>query len=168
VRGLLLFAIAALAVSTGVSEAAKLPRYGIFVYSSVCTEGQGGGATGNHVVLIREGNGDVLYWYWPEGPMEKPAQAHPLAIDDKTGAIRFSVDQASEGDEKGAVQRSNNPAMALTYQGTISEDAITLNPGDGKSEVIPRVTDFSKKTAPCKAPSPDGKSPGGKSSQSVP
>jgi hypothetical protein len=158
-RGSLLFAAIALVVLTGASEAAKLPRYGIFVYSSVCTQAPSGSTTGNHVVLIREGNGDVLYWYWPEGPMEKPAQAHPLAIDDKTGAIHFSVDQASQASEEGAGKQSANPSVALTYQGTINEDAITLNPGDGKSQVIPRVTDFSKKTAPCKAPPSDSRKP---------
>jgi hypothetical protein len=142
---------------TASDQAAKLPRYGIFVYSSLCT--QGTSAAGNHVVLIRDGDRDILYWYWSEGAMKGPAQANPLAIVDKTGQIKFSVDTASTIDDGGAAkptekQPSSNPPaekpVLTSYQGKISGDAITLAPANAAQPLtIPRVKDFSKKTGPC-------------------
>jgi hypothetical protein len=139
------------------NQSAKLSRYGIFVYSSLCT--QGGNATGNHVVLIRDGDRDILYWYWSEGATKGPAEASPLAIDDKTGAIKFSVDTGSAADDSGTGKpkeksSSEKPVtekpVLTSYQGNISDDAITLAPANAAQKLtIPRVKDFSKKTGSC-------------------
>ncbi|HWC63423.1 MAG TPA: hypothetical protein VG501_07360 [Rhizomicrobium sp.] len=138
----------AFAAAAPEASGGKLSRYGIFVYSSICT--QAGNATGNHVVLIRDGDRDILYWYWSEGAMKGPAQASPLAIDDKTGRIKFSVDT---GSPEGAAK--SEKAVLASYQGSISDDAITLTSAGtppvntAQAVTIPRVKDFSKKTGPC-------------------
>jgi hypothetical protein len=133
--------------------AAKLPRYGVFVYSSVCTEEQSGDAAGYRAVLVRDGDGDVPYWYWSEGPMEGPAQAHPLALDDKTSAIKFSVDMGSDIAEDSAGHRSVENPFIQSFLGPISDDALTLSLNGAKSQrniTIPRLRDFSHKTEGCK------------------
>jgi hypothetical protein len=142
--------------SAAAPPSAKLPRYGIFIYSSICTEA--GNTAGNHVVLIRDGDRDILYWYWSEGAMKGPAEAKPLAIDDKTGAIKFSVDTAAPLDDsakaapaKPAPALAEKPSLA-NYQGSITEDAITLVQDTAQAITIPRVKDFSKKAGPCGNP----------------
>jgi len=136
------------------ATAAKLPRYGVFVYSSECWEKESGDAAGNRVLLLREGTGDTLYWYWSDGPMEGPNRVNPLSIDNKTAAIQFSVDIGSDIVQDRAGKRSVEPPAVQKFQGSISDDAITLSLVGGselqRNFKIPRLRDFSAKPGECK------------------
>jgi hypothetical protein len=139
---------------TSPTYAAKLPRYGVFIYSSVCWEKESGDAAGNRAMLVRDGEGDRLFWEWSDGPMEGPVQAQPLTIDDKSSKISFSVDLGSQDSVDGAGHVvGKEPPFIQTLTGTISDKAIILSrEGDvsNREWTIPRVTDFSAKTGQCK------------------
>jgi hypothetical protein len=133
--------------------AAKLPRFGVFIYSSVCWEKQSGDAAGHRAMLVRDGEGDRIFWEWSDGPMEGPVEAHPLTIDDKSSKIRFSVDIGSQNSVDSAGHFVGKEAPDIqTFTGTISDSALILGPegAPNRKGVIPRVTDFSAKTGYCR------------------
>lgn len=118
---------------TNVASAANLPRYGIFMYSNLCSEKESGDIAGYRALLIRDGDGDRLFWEWGgEGPLEGPAQARLLKIGSDT--FEFAVPQ-SEGD------------IYKIFNGTIYDQGMYF--GSGVHISLPRVTDFSAKMPEC-------------------
>jgi|SRR6185437_14139157 len=127
-------------------QAAPLPRYGIFYYSNLCYSEQSGDAEQNRVLLIRDGDGDRLFWEYSDGPLEGPIQAKSVVID-RAGHIRFTVDIGSEyetaNDLKGTITRAA-PEL-VTQTGTVSDRAMML----GRAR-LPRVTNFAAKVPICR------------------
>jgi hypothetical protein len=140
--------LALLFLACGAVSAAPLPRYGVFYFSSYCIEKESDDAAGNRALLIRDGNGDRLFWEWSEGPMEGPVQAREVRID-RPGHIRFTVDQGSsygiEIGTDGKHSLSQDPPDMHTYAGTISAQMLDL---DGMR--LPRVTNFAARTRQCR------------------
>jgi hypothetical protein len=136
------------------ANAAPLPRYGIFMFSSACWEEESGDAAGNRALLIRDGDGDRLFWEWSEGPMEGPAQATALSIDAKSGAIVFDVDIGSmDTFSSGNVFAGKEPPDIVHFTGRVSDKALTLRTDDGSwrggTQIMPRLRNFSAKTPMC-------------------
>jgi hypothetical protein len=127
--------LAMLLLACGTANAAPLPRYGIFYFSSVCYELESGDSAGNEAILIRTRDGDTLLWSWSEGPMEAPVPAFHLTMDGK-GHIAFTVDM---GPANGSQQELH------PYAGTVSSSALQL----GKTR-LPRITDFATKIKVCR------------------
>src|ERR1019366_9342908 len=103
-------AIAALVCGTFYAAyAAKMTRYGEFVYSSLCMEKESGDAAGYRIKLLRSEKGDNLYFEWSEGPLFGPRLASKLTIDPRTSKITFTVP-------------ADAPAGIKTYKGEISQE----------------------------------------------
>jgi len=123
-----------------------VPRHGIFIYSTYCIEEESGDAAGNRAMLIRDGDGDRLFWEWSDGPMEGPIQARKLSISDKSAGIKFSVDTGSEDTvDSSGKSIGKNPANIESFSGTISAQALHIN-----NSTLPRVVNFARKTQICR------------------
>jgi len=71
------------------ARAAPLPRYGTFVYSSLCLDrGSTGDLNGDRLVLVRLPLRDLGYLEWSDGSLSS-ALLRDLKIDDKNGRISF-------------------------------------------------------------------------------
>lgn len=142
---------AALASMAGDADAASLPRYGTFLYSSLCVERQSGDAAGFRITLQRSTKEDSLSFEWSEGPLFGPMRASNLTIDPKTLRIAFTIP---------AHTPPSDIPISESYSGVISDQAVTLQQsgyGDKRNLtpyrpaiVIPRVKDAGREDAPCK------------------
>jgi hypothetical protein len=134
------------------AQAKPLPRYGVFVYSNLCWEKESGDAAGNRIMLIRDGDGDRLFFEWSDGPLESPVQAIKLSLDGNAGQIAFSVDIGSQDsvDGQGNFVRKEKPYV-LALRGKIDDAQMTLEGGDMKGpELLPRLRDFGAKMGWCR------------------
>jgi hypothetical protein len=120
------------------AQATPLPRYGIFVYSDVCWEKESGDAAGNRLMIIRDGDGDRLFWEWSEGPLEGPVPATAVRL--KSGRIAFDVDIGSQDFFKSGGEWAGRGKPDIRhFSGTISSAAIVI--GDQDSEARGVATD---------------------------
>ena len=125
-------------------QAAALPRYGSFYFSSECYERESGDTAGNRAILVRTRDEDSLLWYWSEGPLFGPASAYHLKIDAR-GNIAFTVDTGSQVGEDSGGHPSVGPPLVNTLKGTISDTALVV---DGAR--LPRRTNFATKIGECR------------------
>ena len=71
------------------TAAKPLPRYGLFVFSSLCWERESGDADGARLILVRlPGSDSGRFSYTGEGPLDEAA-IEDLHIDGKSGRITF-------------------------------------------------------------------------------
>lgn len=132
-------------------QARPLPRYGVFTYSNLCREKESGDAAGNRIMLIRDGDGDRLFFEWSDGPLESPVPATKLIID-RSGQIVFSVDIGSQDsvDGQGNFVGKEKPYV-LALHGRIDDARLTLEGGNLRSpEVLPRLRNFGAKMGVCR------------------
>ena len=120
--------------------AAKLPRNGVFVFSSLCNEHESGDAAGYRIKLTRSAKGDSLYFEWSEGLLYGPALASNFVIDPKTSKITFTIP---------AHAPPNDLGEAESYSGQISTTAVILD-GKEKYRVVPRAKNSNGKIGPCR------------------
>jgi hypothetical protein len=117
-------------------SAAPLPRFGIFVYSSLCTGAEDPG--GAEIVLERSATGNVaIYTRTDEGPISAPLLAFGpnVKIDDRSGHItmRFiDPDLGSTG--------------VFVLEGTVTDRAMEVS-----GITIPRLLEFPTKLPTCRA-----------------
>ena len=124
--------------------ATPLPRYGAFLYSSLCRERESGDAAGFRVKLVRSPKGDSLYLDWSEGGLYGPMLATKLIIDPKTSKLSFTIP---------AHTPPSDISDSESYSGEISNEAIILEDAgavDGHRHVVPRVKEFGTEMVPCK------------------
>jgi hypothetical protein len=122
------FLIAAFSTPAG---AAPLPRYGLFVYSSLCWEKESGDADGERLILVRvPGSDSAEVNYTGEGGLDG-APAEDVRID-KDG--RISLRYLSQYDP--ASGRSN---VYVTVTGIVSAEAFVQTGRDGNPVRTPRV-----------------------------
>lgn len=126
--------LAALALALP-AQAAPLPRYGAFVFSSLCTQEESTDAAGYRLILVRLPYENDVTFEWSEGPLVGAAADH-VTIDDKTGRLRFHV--AKDGD----------PGTEQTVSGILTADAFVKD-GNGPLTRLARVTDFSRDAPYC-------------------
>ena len=140
------FAVAATAIwaasNAAAAPAKPLPRYGVFVYSNLCTEKESGDAAGSRLTLLRYGDGDHVLFEWSEGPRVEAA-GYKVKFDASTGELTFEVDIPGAPPE---------PQYSQSYTGKVSQDAIALrsNSGPERTYRLPRLYDFSRKTGICR------------------
>lgn len=85
-------AIIASAACPMTALASPLPRYGAFIFSSLCLERESGDISGFRLVLDRKPSGDKLAFEYGNGPLES-ADIVKLQIDgDKLHAEASTVD----------------------------------------------------------------------------
>ena len=147
-RSLLAILLAGPMLAAGsITSAAPLPRYGLFVFSSLCWEAESGDAAGNRLMLVRDGDGDRASWEWSEGPLEAPVSVTKLRI--KGGTIAFDVDIGSqEGVTSDGKFQKEAPDIEH-YQGTITASAVRIGTA-GHAGTLPRITNFAAKTGTCR------------------
>jgi len=128
--------------------AAKLPRYGVFFYSTQCYEQNSGDAGGGNLKLTRTPQGDKLeFGSALEGPMEELVATN-VRID-SGGAISFII---PPDPDSSAEDKANKifTAVPHKYSGTISTDQVRLMmSGVGKYGVMPR-RDLNDQTGTCR------------------
>jgi|SRR5215467_5244516 len=73
-----------MAVFSGGAPGRELPRYGVFVYSNLCTEAQSGDTAGNRITIFRYPYSDFLMFEYTEAALMWPLLGNPT-IDSKTG-----------------------------------------------------------------------------------
>lgn len=74
-----------LALAPAAASASPLPRYGTFVYSSLCWEKESGDASGVRFALTRGRAGDTLVYEYGNGPLEG---ARIKSLSPETGSRR--------------------------------------------------------------------------------
>lgn len=144
--------LTAVAVAAGAinAPAAPLPRYGVFVFGSTCTNPESDDTGGNRLSLIRTGDGDHVLYQWSEGP-EVAAEGLNVVIDSAGSHISFSVLLPGAPAEAQYTQ---------TFTGQISTEAVTLSGGyspGGRPFTLPRVTDLAAPKPICQPISGDAK-----------
>ncbi|HKU65056.1 MAG TPA: hypothetical protein VJQ06_08355 [Rhizomicrobium sp.] len=129
--------------------ATPLPRYGVFVYSNLCWGKESGDAAGNRLMLIRDGDGDRLFWEWSDGPLEGPVAVTSLHLDG--GHIAFDVDIGSQDTVDGAGKFAGKEKPYIQHlSGSIFAEAIVLgSDGTNRRERLPRLVTFAAKTGEC-------------------
>lgn len=137
-------ALAAGAIS---ARAAPLPRYGVFVFGSMCTAPYSGDAAGYRLTLMRYGDGDHVLFQWSEGPAVEAA-GYKVRIDNAGSHISFSVD--IPGTPAG-------PQNTQDFSGDISEEAVTLSGGYVSPGRLPRVRNLAVRKTICQPVSEDQK-----------
>ena len=113
------------------AQASPLPRYGLFVYSSLCWEKESGDADGGRLILVRvPGSDSARISYTGEGGLDEAA-AEDVEIG-KDG--RISLRYLSQYDA--ASGRSN---AYVTVTGNVSAEAFEQIGKDGRPFRTPRV-----------------------------
>ena len=131
--------------------ATPLPRYGVFLYSSLCGERESGDAAGFRVKLVRSAKGDSLYLDWSEGGLFGPMLATKLTINPKTSKLSFTIPARTP---------PSDIPESESYAGEISNEAVVLDAkGYGgnpnmtrfrRPQIIPRVKAFDAEIVQCK------------------
>jgi hypothetical protein len=133
--------------------ATPLPRYGEFVFSSLCWEKQSGDASGFRIRLQRATGGDSLYLEWSEGGLYGPMLASKVTIDSKTSMISFTIPACTSPSDIPESEtyrgRITNEEIILEESG--SGDAATLKPFR-RPISVPRVKDAKGKMTACTEP----------------
>ena len=131
-----------LGVAVGLpAQATPLPRYGLFVFSSLCTDHVTSDLNGDRLVLVRLALHDVGYLEWSDGSLSSaPLQA--LKIDDKSGRISFRYLR----DYDDASGKSN---VLKSVASTISAESVGLMSWDGKPFRLKRLENLGQKLPIC-------------------
>jgi hypothetical protein len=114
--------------------AAPLPRFGIFVFSSLCT-GPADPA-GAEIILERSATGDVAVYTRTEGPISAPLLAYgpDVKVDDRTGRIRMRFVDPEFGSDG-----------VYVLEGTVTDQMMEIS-----GQKLPRVTVFASKLSKCR------------------
>jgi hypothetical protein len=113
------------------AQATPLPRYGLFLFSSLCSEHESGDVDGGRLILVRvPGSDSARIGYTGEGGLDE-APAEDVRIG-KDG--RISLRYLSQYDPVSG--RSN---VYVTVTGTVSAEAFEQMGKDGRPFRTPRV-----------------------------
>jgi hypothetical protein len=115
----------------GSAQATPLPRYGLFVFSNLCSEPESGDVNGGRLILVRvPGSDSARISYTGEGGLdEAPAEDVQIGKDGRISLRYLSQYDAVTG-------RSN---AYVTVTGTISAEAFEQTAKDGKPFRTSRV-----------------------------
>lgn len=137
--------VAPLAVLLIVSptEARPLPRYGLFVFSSLCWERESGDADGARLILVRlPGSDSGRFSYTGEGPLNE-APIDDLRIDEKSGRISFRY--LTQYDPI-----SNKSNVYISKEGIVSTEGFDQKGVDGKMHRMSRAIPPQKAIPVCR------------------
>jgi hypothetical protein len=114
------------------AQASPLPRYGTFVYSSLCLDrGNTGDLNGDRLIIVRLPLHDLGYLEWSDGSLSS-APLRDLKIDDKNGRISFRYLR----DFDDLTGKSN---VLKSISSTVSAESAGLITWDGKPFRIMRA-----------------------------
>jgi hypothetical protein len=125
------------------TEAKPLPRYGLFVFSSLCWERESGDADGARLILIRlPGSDSGRFSYTGEGPLDE-APIEDLQIDGKSGRISFRF--LTQYDPV-----SGKSNVYVSEEGIVSAEGFDQKGVDGKMHRTSRVIPPQKAIPVCR------------------
>lgn len=137
------FAALAWCACTLPGYAAPLPRYGLFVFSTLCWEQESGDAAGGRLILLRlPGSDSVRIAYTLEGPLDE-MPGDDLKIDDKTGHVSFHYRSPYD-------PVTDRTDADVTVEGHISSEGFDQIGVDGKIQRTPRLLPPEKKIPTCR------------------
>jgi hypothetical protein len=123
--------------------AKPLPRYGLFVFSSLCWERESGDADGARLVLVRlPGSDSGRFSYTGEGPLDE-APIEDLHIEGKSGRISFRY--LTQYDPV-----SGESNVFVSKEGTVSAEGFDQKGVDGKMHRMSRVIPSQKAIPVCR------------------
>jgi hypothetical protein len=135
---------AALAISwvgIGMAAAGTMPRYGVFVYSNLCIEGDSGDTAGTRITLYRYPEGDRVMYEYAEGALARPVIADLVKVDERSGLLRFAVTRPGAQAETIST-RLTNDGEVLSMRGPWCGADVLIR--------LPRVEDFSRRMQQCR------------------
>jgi len=132
------------AAQAAVAAPAALARYGVAVYSDLCTEAQTGDVGGQRVTLHRYAEGDSVIYEFTAGSLSWPVVATDVSIDDGTGVLTFNVQEVPNGAPRTVIGRFSQRGRTLTLDGGYCVDG-------SMPMRLTKVTDFSRALPACKA-----------------
>lgn len=139
---------AALAGAKGKPAPQQMARYGVAVYSDLCVQAESGEIGGQRISLQRFAESDTVLYEFSAGALSWPLVASEVSIDEKTGALDFTVTGADDEERKisGKFSRDGD---SLTLDGGYCGGAA------GMPMRLSKVKDFGarlKACKPCPAP----------------
>ena len=130
---------ALLALAPAIASAKALPRYGTFVYSSLCWEKESGDAGGVRFALTRSRKGASLLYEYGNGPLEG-ARIKSLKLD----GDRLEAEATTSNGELGVAAmlgpRSAKVSVLFDYQKTGPPDV----------RILKRIKRFKQKIPACR------------------
>jgi hypothetical protein len=132
-------AILLLALMPVVASARPLPRYGTFVYSSLCWEKESGDASGVRFALTRGRKGDSLLYEYGNGPLEG-ARIRRLKVSGDRFEAEASTSDGDLGLAAALEARRAQVSILFDYQ------------KDGRPDVrmLKRIKRFKQKIPACR------------------
>ncbi|NRR32761.1 hypothetical protein HSX11_21570 [Oxalobacteraceae bacterium] len=157
---ILLASCAALAAPKAAQKAPRkgasttLPRFGMLVFSDLCTHPESGEYGGQRITLQRFAEVDTVIYEFTAGGLSWPLVASEVTIDPRGRQMYFTV-QAPDEEERIINGRLSDDGQALVLDGSYcGEAAVPMR--------LPLVKDFGRKAGNCRAcPVPKGSRPGG-------
>jgi hypothetical protein len=132
-----------LALSAAPALAGPLPRYGLFVFSTLCWEEESGDAAGGRLILLRlPGSESARISYTLDGPLDE-IPVDDLKIDDKSGHISFRYRSPYDP----VTDRSD---VDVTVQGFVDTQGFVQMGIDGKPHNLPRLLPPQKAIPVCR------------------
>jgi hypothetical protein len=120
------------------ADAKPLPRYGLFVFSSLCTDHMTSDLNGDRLVIVRLPLHDFGYMEGGDGGFASvPLQ--DLKIDDKTGKISFRYRD----------EDAKKPDAMKSIASTISAESVGLMSWNGKPFRLMRLQNPGQKFPIC-------------------
>jgi hypothetical protein len=117
------------------AHATPLPRYGLFVFSSLCTDYMISDLNGDRLVLVRLPFHDFGYMEGGDGGFVS-APLQNLKIDDRNGGISFRY-------------RDEDSDKIKTVASTVTAENVGLISSDGKPFRLPRLWKADGETPVC-------------------
>lgn len=125
------------------AAAAPLPRYGLFVFSTLCWEAESGDAAGQRLILLRlPGSESARISYTLDGPLDE-IPVDGLKIVDKSGDISFRYRSPYDP----VADRSD---VDVTVQGRVTAEGFFQVGVDGRSHRLPRLLPPQKAIPVCR------------------
>jgi hypothetical protein len=130
-----------LALAGGAAQASPLPRYGLFLFSSLCADPQGGDLGGAELVVMRTPAHDAIIFSYGAGPLFGTAVEKLAIVGDKLTA-KLSPGEGGSATLTAILSAERAEARA-SFDGA---------PARGKESDRPltRVTNFSRALPVCR------------------
>ena len=123
------------------ADGTPLPRYGLLVFSGLCSDRMTNDLNGDRLVLVRLPLHDMGYLEWSDGSLSS-APLQDLKIDDKSGKISFRYLRDYDDDS-----RKSNALKSVAS--TISAESVNLMSWDGKPFRLRRLQNLGEKFPIC-------------------
>ena len=123
-----------------------LPRYGVFVFSNECTQGNGSGnVAGDRITLLRFPSGDLALYEYGNGGAQGPVLSESVNIDERTSAITIRV-----RDEWSTAPTRDGWGID-TIEGELTPESLIVKlHGETTTTSLPRIVGMPKPIGTCR------------------